>query len=140
MKEDVLWCLPYDSDSVFLPFLKISFSTYLNNIISNQYFHLFQETTAKELRDPKLWNEKSWRLIQFFEFMNDSFQTDTWDDHIIFIEDTTLRSTMGYFRLWIDTERLYLVNFLKLDSIEFQDDRIYMTLYRTLIFLNHLFT
>lgn len=47
---------------------------------------------------------------------------------------------MGFFRLWIDTERLYLLNFLKLDSIEFQEDRIYMTTYRTLVFFNSLFS
>lgn len=47
---------------------------------------------------------------------------------------------MGFFRLWIDTERLYLMNFLKLDSIEFQEDRIYMATYRTLVFFNNLFS
>ncbi len=47
---------------------------------------------------------------------------------------------MGFFRLWIDTERLYLLNFLKLDSIEFQEDRIYMSTFRTLVFFNNLFS
>ena len=46
---------------------------------------------------------------------------------------------MGFFRLWIDTERLYLLNFLKLDSNEFQENRIFMSLFRTLLFLNNLF-
>lgn len=62
-----------------------------------------------------------------------------WDAHIYFREDNHLRSIMGYFRLWIDTERLYLLNFLKLDSNEFQDDRIFMALFRTLVFLDNLF-
>jgi len=47
---------------------------------------------------------------------------------------------MGYFRLWIDTERLYIFNFLKLDSNEFQEDRIYLSLYRTLIYFNSIFS
>ena len=47
---------------------------------------------------------------------------------------------MGFFRLWIDTERLYIFNFLKLDSNEFQEDRIYLSLYRTLIFFNSIFS
>ncbi len=46
---------------------------------------------------------------------------------------------MGFFRLWIDTERMYLLNFLKLDSNEFQDDRIFMTLFRTILFFHNLF-
>lgn len=62
-----------------------------------------------------------------------------WDDRITFIEDNHLRSIMGFFRLWIDTERLYLLNFLKLDSNEFQENRIFMSLFRTLLFLNNLF-
>lgn len=72
--------------------------------------------------------------------MNDKFEVDKWDNYITFIEDTTLRNTLGFFRLWIDTERLYLFNFLKLDSNEFQEDRIYLSLYRILTFFNTLFT
>lgn len=138
--EETLWCLPYDTDSVFKPFLKIPFSAYLNNLISNQNFPAYQFAMSKEIGDQQAWNEKCWRLIQFFEFLNENFEISKWDDHISFIEDNNLRSTMGFFRLWIDAERLYLLNFLKLDSNEFQEDRIYMSLYRTLIFLNHLFS
>jgi hypothetical protein len=58
--------LPYDTDSVFKPFLKIAFSTYLNNIISNQHFSDYQATMAKEISDRTAWNEKSWKLIEFF--------------------------------------------------------------------------
>ena len=47
---------------------------------------------------------------------------------------------MGHFRLWIDLERLYLFNFLKLDRMEFMDDRIYMALYRTMLFFHTLFS
>lgn len=62
------------------------------------------------------WNEKCWKLIKFYEYLNDQFEVDKWDNYITFIEDTTLRNTLGFFRLWIDAERLYLFNFLKLDS------------------------
>jgi hypothetical protein len=34
-----------------------------------------------------------------------------------FIEEELLRKVMGHFRLWIDLERLYLFNFLKLDRM-----------------------
>jgi hypothetical protein len=138
--EETLWCLPYDTDSVFKPFLRIPFSGYLNNLISNQNFPAYQFAMSKEIGDQQAWNEKCWRLIQFFEFLNENFEISKWDDHISFIEDSNLRSTMGFFRLWIDAERLYLLNFLKLDSNEFQEDRIYMSFYRALIFLNHLFS
>lgn len=114
--EETLWSLPYDSDPVFKPFLKVPFSTYLNNIISNQYFAEYQLSMAREIADRNEWNEKSWRLIELFQFLNENFEIDKWDNYISFIEDNTLRSTMGFFRLWIDTERLYLLNFLKLDS------------------------
>jgi hypothetical protein len=42
IKKETLWCLPYDTDSVFKPFLKVSFSTFLKNLISNQYFEAYQ--------------------------------------------------------------------------------------------------
>ena len=57
-----------------------------------------------------------------------------------FIPETNLRRTFGTFRLWIDLERLYLFFFLKIDRIEFQEDRIFMTLMRTLMFLKAFFT
>lgn len=78
-------------------------------------------------------------LLQFFEFLNTSFDIGVWDSRIDFIEDNHLRNIMGCFRLWIDTERLYLLNFLKLDSTEFQEDRIFMALFRTLLFMDNLF-
>lgn len=46
MKEECLWCLPYDTDSVFKPFLKIPFSVYLNNLISNEHFPAYQASAA----------------------------------------------------------------------------------------------
>jgi hypothetical protein len=94
---------------------------------------------AQEVNDRSCWNEKCWLLIRYFEFLNQSFDTSVWDNNIHFIEDSHLRSIMGFFRLWIDTERLYLLNFLKLDSNEFQEDRIFMCLFRTLLFLETLF-
>jgi hypothetical protein len=42
---------------------------------------------------------------------------------------------IGSFRMWIDLERLYLLSFLKMDSIEFQKDRIYFALFRMMNFL-----
>lgn len=48
--------------------------------------------------------------------MNEAFDVGSWDECISFIEDSHLRHIMGCFRLWIDTERLYLLSFLKLDS------------------------
>lgn len=54
--EEYLWCLPYDTDSVFKPFLKIPFSAYLNNIISNEYFPAYQLAMSKEVQDRNGWN------------------------------------------------------------------------------------
>jgi hypothetical protein len=46
-KENTLWCLPYDTDSVFKPFLKIPFSGYLNHLISNQHFPQYQAAVGR---------------------------------------------------------------------------------------------
>lgn len=78
--------------------------------------------------------------MQFFEHLNVSFEIGELDMFVTFIEEELLRKVMGHFRLWIDLERLYLFNFLKLDRMEFMDDRIYMALYRTMLFLNTLFS
>ena len=37
--------------------------------------------------------------------------------------------------MWIDLEKLYLLSFLKMDRMEFQEDRIYFSLYRTMFFM-----
>lgn len=54
---------------------------------------------------------------------------------MFFVPENNLRKAFGTFQMWIDLERLYLFSFLKLDRIEFQEDRIYFTFFRTFMFM-----
>lgn len=111
---------------------------YLSNILSNPYFPAFQRTAHRELQDDREWNERSWVVVQFFEKLNEVFDPSVFEKSLDFVPIQKMCRVFGCFRMWIDLERLYLLFFLKIDRIEFQEDRIFFAIYRAYMFLNEL--
>lgn len=70
-----------------------------------------------------------------FEYFNNAFAVQEFESNVKFIADKKTRKSFGSFRMWIDLEKLYLLSFLKMDRMEFQEDRIYFSLYRTMFFM-----